>query len=486
MEQTMKIGEGPELPVRELPDPGPTTFRNFIKWIGPGVILGSLATGGYEGQYAPWISSLPGGINTMWLCTVGLILSGLMFTAASRYTMATGETFFRGVCRIKPGWLWGPVAFIALYLVFLWPAWVALAGASFATLFGGNTVHWTWALTALGYIILVFSKYVYRIVEAFMTIVLILTSVAVVVFTVAAGPNIWGQAAFGFFLGWLVQNPYALTVPVLGGAAAMVGNHVFQQLSPVCHSGFYTLQMREKGYGMSRYFGHVTGLAYKPEDIAVHGYTFNHKDSKEIEKWKRWLTINRWEVWLIYVLWGCFIFTFLYCLSGLLLLEAGQKVPAAQIPVTIGKGFGAKYGTLVGQFFFFTVGLSFYDAVIGVSDSISRAFTEVVWALSKRARSRSYRFWYYAFLTFLVIIYVVLTPYKQPTELWLIGMASIGVAGIVLFPMLYYLTEKLLPEELRAKGLYGAAEKAGLIISFILACTIGIYWLWQTLVDLMK
>jgi len=117
---------------------------------------------------------------------------------------------------------------------------------------------------------------------------------------------------------------------------------------------------------------------------------------------------------------------------------------------------------------------------------MSRAFTEVVWALSKRARSRSYRFWYYVFLTFLVIVYVILTPYKQPTELWLMGMMSIGVAGIVLFPMLYYLTERLLPEELRAKGLYGAIEKAGLIISFILSCTVGVYWLWQTLVDLMK
>jgi hypothetical protein len=55
---------------------------------------------------------------------------------------------------------------------------------------------------------------------------------------------------------------------------------------------WHTYWVREKGMGMGKYFGRVTGLGYKPEDITRTGYIFDANNPKELAKFKQWLWIN--------------------------------------------------------------------------------------------------------------------------------------------------------------------------------------------------
>ncbi|MEM3490172.1 MAG: Nramp family divalent metal transporter, partial [Nitrososphaerota archaeon] len=392
-EKSLPMGIRPPLPIKPLPEP-PVGLRQMMKWIGPGIIIGALATGGYENMSAPYVASIPGGISTMWMCLVGLILSFIMFREASRYTIATGESFFQGLCRIRPKYVWGIVGALSVALHVAWPGWMTSAMMGISMIVHGKYDYWMpWAYGAViaMYILYIFQKYVYKFLEAIMTIIMICTSAAVVVFTLLS-PEIYAIGAEGWFLGWMKMDIIKATALI---GPALVGLHFFQQLNPTVHSGFFTLFMRERGHGMGTYMGKVTGLIWKAETMPDVGYTFDAKDPNEMRKWKGWMKHITFETGVIYTLWGCFIFTFLYSLGGLLLLLEGVKVSGLEAPLTMGKGFGARYGSWVGTFFFFSIALSLWDTQWGVTDAQCRVYSDVLWTLWPGARKRTYRFWYY-------------------------------------------------------------------------------------------
>jgi hypothetical protein len=86
--------------------------------------------------------------------------------------------------------------------------------------------------------------------------------------------------------GWLAVG----TIPA-GISIAAIGPFILQPAG-----GFWNLRhtywVRERGMGMGSYFGRVTGLAFKPEDIRRSGYMVDWKDPNEVRKFKQWMKLN--------------------------------------------------------------------------------------------------------------------------------------------------------------------------------------------------
>ena len=96
----------------ELPDaPAPTGFE-WLKVVGPGVIVLGLSLGGGEFLLGP-TAFVRYGLSLLWITLVAVFFQTIFNTELMRYTLATGEPVFTGFMRTKPSrafWAWLYVA----------------------------------------------------------------------------------------------------------------------------------------------------------------------------------------------------------------------------------------------------------------------------------------------------------------------------------------------------------------------------------------
>ena len=100
------------------------------------------------------------------------------------------------------------------------------------------------------------------------------------------------------------------------------------------------------------------------------------------------------------------------------------------------------------EFFFLIIAAAFLgDTWFGVADGASRKFADFTLSHFKKANQKSYRFWYYLWLTFIIITTCSTIGVATPGTLMQMG-AIIGIFGFVLYiPALYYLNYIYLPKK---------------------------------------
>jgi hypothetical protein len=470
--RTMKAGDiKPPWEIREMPEPPPLTVKGFFQWAGPAIILGALAVGGFEAYHAGFMGAKLF-VGIFWIYWISSICQLFLNQEIARYTMATGETVLQGFTRLGPPKVWAWVSAIFCWVQVAWPAWIAGAAAGAAAVFGFGSWQ-VWSVVALVAVFMCFaaSKYVYNTLEIIMYAAFIVANIGLAFFTVvmstpaAAAETAKGWVSVGLF-------PAGITL-------GMIGPFLLQPAGGFWNF-WHTYWVREKGMGMGKYFGRVTGLVAKPEEIRRTGYIFDAENPVELAKFKKWLRLNNITLAVFFVILGGVLFTYFASLAG----YSAKTIYKMDIPsgwkmaIVLAEIFRSAYGQIGFVLFGIILIFALFDSQFSIYDGVARMWADTFFIEHPNTfGKRSYRYWYFVVLGALVIYGLIGIWLKTPYIIWLIS-AWLGTAtqAYITF-MVIILNRRLLPEKIRPKGL-------ALAVNLIWATVLLVYFFVWTIKDL--
>ncbi len=445
--RTLKAGNlKPPWEVRELPEPPPLSLRGLFQWAGPAVILGALAVGGFEVYHAGFMAAHEF-VGIFWIYWVSAFCQLFLNQEIARYTIATGETVLQGFTRLNPPKLWGWVSAIFCWLNIAWPAWIAGAAAGVAAVLGFGSWQ-AWSVLALIAVFIVFavSKYVYNTLEIIMYISFVVASFGLAFFTIKMATP---AAALATAKGWLSVGsfPAGITLTMIGPFLLQPGGGF--------SNFWHTYWVRERGMGMGRYFGRVTGLSRKPEDISRTGYIFDAQDPIELDKFKRWLRLNNLTLVIFFIILGGILFTYFASLAGYSAKTLyHMDLPSGwRVAIVLAEIFKSAFGQLGFIFFGIVLIFALFDTQFSIYDGIARMWADVFFLEHPHLFGRkSYRYWYFATLGALVVYGVILIFVKTPYFIYLVANWLGVAAQAYVTLMVITLNRRLLPEKIRPRG----------------------------------
>ena len=408
----------------------------------------ALAQGSSELIWWPYLVAKYG-LGLLFLLAPACLLQYPLNYQIGFYTLATGEGIFQGFIRLN--------RFFALFLwalmaiSFFWfGAFASAGGTALAALTHfphnwsekGQTLFWAYGSIGLFFSAIVFSKVIYALIEKVMYAVAFLTLFGLL--WAAAHPDVL-RVLPAFLKGlcfpqWPVDRPWeSKDATELLTAITFAGLGGFWTL-------FYSYWLREKGAGMGRFMGHMTGMLGKKEEISESGFVVGEDiaSQKAIRPWRRFLLLD-----IAIGIFGNLFTTLLMCLLAYALLFPKKILPQGyELAVVQSRFFEIRLGGL-GRLLFLIVAAAFLcDTWLATVDAVSRIHTEVLRSLFPRLRRLSSRSGYYFFLVILTAITSLTMAFQPPGPLILLS-AVIGFIGTVIFSFaLLFLNHKVLAREL--------------------------------------
>lgn len=445
--RTMKAGDlKPPWEIRELPEPPGLSLKRLFQWAGPAIILGALSVGGFEAYHAGFMGA-KGFVGIFWLYWLSCIAQLFLNQEIARYTMATGETVLQGFTRLRPAKFWAWFSALFCWLQVAWPAWITGAAAGAAAVFGFGTWQ-AWSVVALAAVFIAFaaSRYVYNTLEIIMYAAFVVANIGLAFFTVLMSIP---QAALETARGWVSVGSFPAGITL-----SMIGPFLLQPAGGFWNF-WHTYWVREKGMGMGKYFGRVTGLVAKPEEISRTGYIFDVDNPAELAKFKQWLKLNNLTLAIFFVILGGVFFTFFAGLAGYSAKTIyNMDVPSGwKIAIVLAEIFKSAYGQIGFAFFGIILIFALFDSQFSIYDGIARMWADTFFLEHPTVfGKRPYRFWYFILLGALVVYGLIGIWLKTPYIIWLIANWLGTAAQAYVTFMVLLLNRKLLPEKIRPKG----------------------------------
>lgn len=447
--------------------------------IGPAFIWASVAQGSGELIWWPFFAAKYG------VALLGLILpaSFLQFFVnqeVGRYTALTGEGIWAGFKRANRRYSF--FLFLLAFVSFLWCGGYASAGGTALYSLTGfpknigerlGSLFWAYLTIFVFSIGLVFSKVVYQLIEKIMKLVIFSTLAGLLI--TLFQPEIFSQ--LGSFLK-VIFNPFSVRFPAnwdpadtpnLLTAIAYAGMGGFLNL-------MYSYWLKDKGVGMAKYFGRITSpITGKSEIIPESGYRFEDtaENRKNWRGWFRYLRLDNFFALSLNTLTLC-LTTFL----GLVILHPKGEYPSGwKIAVVQAQFFEVSLGHLGKILFLIAAALFLVDTWLGLADGVSRMFADFTFANFKKAREKSFRFWYYLWLGWLIFVTGLTMLVAQPATL--INIAGvISIFAFVLFiPLLWRLNYCLIPRSFPDFARPKKLTVIGLLISWSFYLAIAVWFL---------
>jgi len=249
----------------------------------------------------------------------------------------------------------------------------------------------------------------------------------------------WGWVAFGTI-------PAGITLTAIGP--------FLNQPAGGFWNFWHTYWVREKGMGMAKYFGHVTGLAVPAEEIRRTGYIFDTDNAGELKKFRSWLKMNMITLTVFFVVLGGIWFTYFASLAGysaavIYKMEVPGGIKIATILAEIFRSAWGQFG-----FVMFAIILVFalFDSQFSVYDGIARMFADTVAVETHATDRRPYRYFYFLMMAFLCALGMITVWMRTPYILWLIiNWAGVAVHASLTLGIIY-LNARLLPGPIKPKG----------------------------------
>jgi hypothetical protein len=287
------------------------------------------------------------------------------------------------------------------------------------------------------------SSRVYKLLENFMKIITGITVVGLII-------SLFQQQVFatskGFFAAFF--NPLSISIPANWDSAD--ASKLITALAFAGLGGFFTLMysywMRDKGVGMAHYVEKVrTDPKDDNKETSINtGLYFD--DTKENKKnWESWGKYLRYDN-LFGVLINLFTVMITTWLAIALLAPKGMHPEGWKIAVVQSEFFYQWLGT-VGKILFLIIAAAFLgDTWFAAADGASRKFADFTRSHFPQAKRKTFSYWYYFWLIFLIIVTCITMPLAKPGVLIQIG-GVISIFAFVLFiPVLFYLNYCLLPK----------------------------------------
>ena len=422
----------------------------IIAMIGPAFIWASFAQGSGELVWWPYLAAKYG------LSFIGLLLPACLiqfFVNAEviRYTALTGEGIWAGFKRLG---IWYSIPLFALcFISLLWFGGYASAGGTALYELTHFPVHvspqagslfWAYVTIALFSFGMFKSSRVYKLLENFMKVIVGITVIGLLISLFQ--PQVF-SASKDFFSAFF--NPFSINIPANwdpADASKLLTAVAFAGLG-----GFFTLMysywMKDKGVGMAVYTEKVqtdkdTSGKQQPEHTG-----FYFEDTPENKtNWMAWRKYLRYDN-LFGVLINLFTVMITTWLALALLAPKGIYPQGWKIAVVQSDFFYQWLGT-IGKILFLIIAAAFLgDTWFAAADGASREFADFTRSHSSRAGQKSFSYWYYFWLVFLIAVTCITMPLAQPGALIQIG-GVISIFAFVLFiPVLYFLNYRLLPKK---------------------------------------
>lgn len=431
--------------MEERPVPKPPRLWTLI---GPAFIWASVAQGSGELIWWPYFAAKYG------VALIGLILPASFFQffvnqEVARYTALTGEGIWSGFRRVsKP---YSIFLFVLAFICFLWFGGYASAGGtalySLTSFPKGvservGSLFWAYLTIAIFSVGLFFSKVVYRLIERFMKIVIAVTVVGLLITVlrpeVLSYLSTFLKALFNPLSVHFPANWDRADTPNLVTGIAYAGMGGFLNL-------MYSYWMRDKGVGMAKYFGRVTSpITGKAEIIPATGFKFsdNPENKKNWLSWVRYLKLDNFVAVTLNTVTLC-----LTTLLALAILNPRGEYPFGwKIAVVQARFFEISFG-MIGRSIFLVIAAFFLvDTWLGLADGVARQFADFTFSTFSFAQKKTFRFWYYLWLLWLVVVTSLTILVAQPgTLINIAGVISI-FAFVLFIPLLWQLNFRQLPK----------------------------------------
>ncbi len=422
--------------------------------LGPGIVWMALAQGSGELYFWPYFAAKYG---ALYLCLLvpACLLQMPINVEIGRYTVLTGESVFVGFTRLHRGFGLFMWAYFAVNFVFI-GSFATAGGTALADIVAwpaglgerGRTLFWTYAITAVFAAALFVGRSVYRTIERFMFVVAVVTAVGLV--AACLHPRVLEVVpAFVRAAVLLSQVP-----PLPRDAAELEKFYTM-----MCYSGlggfwslFYSFWIREKGFGMAAYAGHITSpLTGKKEIVALQGWRFEDtpENASRYRKWMRTLVADN-STGVV----GNLFTTLLLALLAFAILHPQSKYPDKwRIVAEQGDFFGVLWGPAARVVFLVIAGLFLMDSWLAGVDAVSRVHSEMLCTYSERARRKGIRFWYYAFLAVMAAVTWILLPVGEPGKILaftgIISVFAVAIFSVAIWRLNYVHLPRVFPRWVR-------------------------------------
>ncbi len=387
------------------------------------------------------------GLGFLFLLAPACLLQFPLNYHIGSYTLATGESIFQGFIRLNRWFALG--LWVLMAVSFFWfGAFASAGGTALAELthfpmgWGarGQTLFWTYATIGIFLAAIFLSRVIYVVIEKFMMVIAVTTVFGLI--WACLNHEVLSQLPAFVKAIFIPQRPLprpwdpadatklltAITFAGLGGFWTL----------------FYSYWLREKGAGMARNMGHITGLMPGKEEIIPEvGYVCegNEQDRSQWRKWKRFLMVDI-SVGIL----GNLFTTFMTCLLAFALLYPKGLLPTEyQLAVVQSKFFEVSWGA-IGKILFLIVAAAFLsDTWLATVDAVSRIHTDFFHNYFPAAKKIGIRAWYFICLAALTIITSFTVLLNAPGPLILLS-AVIGFIGTLIFSVaLLFLNYRMLP-----------------------------------------
>ncbi|MEN2974638.1 MAG: Nramp family divalent metal transporter [Candidatus Caldarchaeales archaeon] len=450
----------------DLPPPPEPSVRAYLRALGPGVIMASLAIGSGE-----WIT-FPAVIATfgpqlLWTAALSCLLQAVLAVESMKYPVYCGQPIHKAYQRLPPGpmgwaWIWT----ILLFVPVMWPAWaIASATAATALQLGrlpgpqDSTILLLWSLIALivGLIVLHIGWKIQRTLEliSWPLIFLLFITVLIAVLS-AASLDDWltvlsGLGGFTSTRGGLPPPSKIDWIAISGAIAYIPAGFGFNLM--------LSSYARDKGWGMANRIGYISAvIGGRKVELSVDETSFKI-DEDNLRRWRGWINVLRLDGWIVFAL-----LTFITVLMTSVMAHAlltpeqaaslrGFGIAAAQAQALSNVLGGVAWViVLLGGFWIL------FDTQWGLMDATTRTIMDNFWFASKKVKEWAkndprrlyYLILYVLFTVSLVIMVGSLTlGWASPYQLVLTG-ANLGLFALTIaYPLQIIVNYRFMPRELR-------------------------------------
>ena len=428
----------------------PIVSVSIFALIGPAFVWSSVAQGSGELIWWPYLVSKYG------LAFIGLLIPACVIQffvndEIIRYTALTGRGIWSGFSKIGK-WYSVPL-FLLCFVSMLWFGAYARGGGTALyeltqfpkSLFGyeistkGGSLFWGYVLIAIfSFGFFSFSR-VYKLLELFMKIIAVVTVVGL--FFAVFQKDVFKVAAEYFTA---LLNPFSFHFPEnwqKEDASKLITAIVFAGLG-----GFFSLMysywMKDKKIAMALYNNTVDKKKQSKKETDFY-FEDNLENKKNWQFWKKYLLLDNGIGVLINL-----VTVIITCLLAFSILYPKGVFPAGwKIAVVQADFFRESMGAVGGIIFLIIAAAFLGDTWFGVADGASRKFADFTLSHFKNANQKSYFFWYYIWLIFIIVVTCCTIGIAAPGTLMQIG-GVIGIFAFVLYiPALYYLNYFYLPKK---------------------------------------
>lgn len=423
-------------------------FVGILAMFGPGVVWAAMAQGSGELIWWPYLVAKYG------TAFIGIILPACLLqlwvnVEIGRYTATTGETIFTGFTRVHKAY--AALMWVMMLAAFFWFGGYASGGASaLAALTGfpagwsarGSTLFWSYLTIIVFSSAIIFGKVVYRVIEKFMTGIVIITVVGLVL--AAFNPEVTkhvGTFFANYFAPWTASFPVKFDpkdYDPLATAIAFAGMGGFFNL-------MYSYWLRDKGVCTAKYIGRITSpLTGEPESIPATGYVFadTEENRKNYRGWIKYLWAD--SGFAIGV--NAFTLMLTSLLAYALLLPKGLVPKGWEIAVVQATFFQTSWGA-IGRAIFLLVAAAFLsDTWLGITDAVARMHADFFYSNFPGLRKYQFRSVYYFWVAFLILVSASTMLIAAPGTLLLLGGVVNFLSMAIYIPALIYLNYFMIPK----------------------------------------